>query len=227
MSKFLPKHGCGTRRVQGDCTFPASLAFIVPHVFISVEFYSFASELRQNLYRRDRHWRHVCLRDFRPEWTGFVNMHLQWSRHSLVARNSTNKLYLVSGGVCPRSGPRVAKGKCPEADWHEQNIFMEVAPRYGCAASVTVHGCAAQAAHLLLARFCRARASTWPHARKGFDICPVSRSAAWATRSRMGLAQPHGHAPQAKPEERAASKARRTRRRVPYGHSQGHPQGHP
>ena len=163
------------------------------------------------------------MRDFRPERTGFVNMHLQWSRHSLVARNSTNKLFLVSGGVCPRSGPRVAKGKCPEADWHEQNIFMEVAPRYGCAASVTVHGCAAQAAHLLLARFCRARASTWPHARKGFDICPVSRSAAWATRSRMGLAQPHGHAPQAKPEERAASKARRTRRRVPYGHSQGHP----
>ena len=160
------------------------------------------------------------MRDFRPEWTGFVNMHLQWSRHSLVARNSANKLYLVSGGVCPRSGPRVAKGKCPEADWHEQNIFMEVAPRYGCAASVTVHGCAAQAAHLLLARFCRARASTWPHARKGFDICPVSRAAAWATRHRMGLAQPHGHAPQATPEERAAawpraaSKARRTRSRM-------------
>ena len=145
------------------------------------------------------------MRDFRPERTGFVNMHLQWSRHSLVARNSANKLYLVSGGVCPRSGPRVAKGKCPEADWHEQNIFMEVAPRYGCAASVTVHGCAAQAAHLLLARFCRARASTWPHARKGFDICPVSRSAAWASRSRMVTRRKQSpkNAQQAKPEERA------------------------
>ena len=145
------------------------------------------------------------MRDFRPERTGFVNMHLQWSKHSLAARNSANKLYLVSGGVCPHSGPRVAKGKCPEADWHEQNIFMEVAPRYGCAASVTVHGCAAQAAHLLLARFCRARASTWPHARKGFDICPVSRSAAWASRSRMVTRRKQSpkNAQQAKPEERA------------------------
>ena len=74
-----------------------------------------------------------------------------------------------------------------------------------------------------------------PYPRKGFDICPASRSAAWATRSRMGLGsrmatrrkQSPKNAPQATPEERAASNARRTRRRVPYGHSQGHPQGHP
>ena len=145
------------------------------------------------------------MRDFRPEWTGFVNMHLQWSRHSLVARNSANKLYLVSGGVCPRSGPRVAKGKCPEADWHEQNIFMEVAPRYGCAASVTVHGCAAQAAHLLLARFCRARASTWASCAQRVRYLPCQ------PQRRMGHAQPHG--PRAAAWPRAASKARRTRRK--------------
>ena len=38
---------------RATAPFPASLDFIVPHVFISVEFYSFASGLRQNLYRRN------------------------------------------------------------------------------------------------------------------------------------------------------------------------------
>ena len=49
-----------------------------------------------------------------------------------------------------------------------------------------------------------------PYPRKGFDICPASRSAAWATRHRMGLGsrmatrrkQSPKNAPQAKPEER-------------------------
>ena len=44
-----------------------------------------------------------------------------------------------------------------------------------------------------------------PHARKGFDICPVSRSAAWASRSRMVTRRKQSpkNAQQAKPEERA------------------------